>query len=524
MKNKSNFLLLSTLLGGLLFNFLFWKERLALNLLIYSIYLLIITFVNPEVIKSKKLKIYASAHILATILVVINNSDLTLVAYYISLIIFIGIAHNQQIKTVFTAILAAFLQMATVPFNAIKNLSEVTVGKFNLKPVFKIIKYVFFPIVVVIIFTCLYSAASSVFAHYAEALLTNISDFIEKVFGFIFKDLSFIRFLHFCLGLILTSGLSLAFFDKSLQNAEANCKEQLLRIRKKSNDKNIWYALISMFSFNLLTRKLALKTEFITALISFSALNILLLFLNGIDIWWLWLGKGKNLAETNYSAELHDGTNALIFSIIMAMAIIIYFFRGNLNFYSKNKTLKILAFAWMVQNCILIISVFIRDNYYIEFYGLTYKRIGVLVFAILCIIGLITVYIKVAKQKTLFYLLKINGNIWFVLLLAFSIINWDVLIVKYNLAHANSTSVDADYLLSLSDKTLPILDKNRAKLQVTPIHNTESQEVILASPNDVLQKQLDERIGYFTERYQKVSWLSWNLQDWNTAGYFGLNK
>ena len=524
MKNKSNLLVLSALIGGLLFSFLFWQERLAINLLIYSIYLLAVTYVNPEVTKSLKVRIYGSAHLLAAILVVVNNSDLTLASYYISLLLFIGYSHNQQIRTAFTALLAAILQMSTAPFNAIRNLGDVTIGKFNFKPRFKLVKYIFIPLVIVTIFTCLYSAASSVFARYAETALIYIGDFFEHVFGFIFEDLSFGRFMHFCFGLIVTAGLLIAFFDKSLQQIEVKCKEQLTRVRKNVNQRTIWFEVAKVFSGSLLTKKLALKTEFIIGFISFAALNILLLFLNGIDIWWLWLGKGRNFAEINYSADLHDGTNSLIFSIGLAMAIIIYFFRGNLNFYSKSKTLRILAFAWMVQNLILIVSVLIRDGYYIEFYGLTYKRIGVLVFALLCIIGLISVYIKVSKQKTFFYLLKLNGNIWFALLLLFSLINWDVFIVKYNLSHSDSISVDADYLLSLSDKTLPVLDRNRTKLQYTESKTEYRTEIAKPETLESNQRKLNQRIGFFKDRYEKVSWVSWNLQDWKTAKYFKISK
>lgn len=512
MNNKANLLSLSALLGGLLFSFLFWEERLALNLIIYSSYLLIITYLNPEVIKSLKFKIYGAAHLFAAVLVVINNSDLTLVSYYISLILFIGFSHNQQMRTVFAAFGATILQMITVPFNAIKNLSEVSIGNFNLKPVFKVIKYVFIPIVIVVIFTCLYSAASSVFAHYAEALLTNIGNFFNNIFGFIFKDLSFGRFMHFCFGLIVTSSLIFSFFDKSLQKAELSCQEQLFRLRKNVK-KTIWFELTSMFSGNLLTKKLALKTEFITGIISFGALNLLLLFLNAIDVTTLWFGYKP---AGNFSADLHDGTNALIFSIALAMAVIIYFFRGNLNFYSKSKTLRILAYTWMIQNAVLIISVLIRDGYYIEFYGLTQKRIGVLVFAILCIIGLATVYLKVNKQKTFFYLLKINGAIWFAMLLIFSTINWDVFIVKYNLSQSDKISLDADYLLSLSDKTLPVLAANKNKLGYLPNTNT------MGIHNRYYVKQLNQRIGYFKERYEKASWVSWNFQDWKTANYFNI--
>lgn len=523
MKNKSNLLLLSALLGGLLFSFLFWEERLAINLLIYSAYVLAITYLNPEVIKGAKLNLYAIAHFVAAILVIVNNSALTLVSYYFSLIFFIGFAHNQQIRTVFMAFFSTVLQMFTVPFNVIRNLSEVSIGNFNMKPVFRIIKYIFIPIIVVIIFSSLYSAANSVFAHYTEAILINIGDFFENIFGFIFKDLSFARFMHFCFGLVVTGGLILTFSDKTFQKIELNSTEQMVRIRRGFNQKTFLDELTSTFFGSLFIKKLALKTEFIIGLISFSALNILLFFLNGIDIWWLWLG-GNILEVTNYSAELHDGTNTLIFSIVLAMAIIVYFFRGNLNFYSKNKTLKVLAIAWMVQNCILIISVFVRDAHYIEFYGLTHKRIGVLVFAILCIIGLATVYLKVAKQKTLFYLLKVNGNIWFILLLAFSAINWDILIAKYNLAQSDKISLDANYLLGLSDKTLAVLDQNRSKLHYMESTSVYGTTIVTSESTEVYQNRLDKRIIFFKERYRKTSWLSWNLPDWKNANYFKTKR
>lgn len=521
MKHKSNFLVLSALYGGLLFNYLFWTERLALNLLIYSLYILTITYFNKDIIKSYKFKVYAAAHLFAAIFVVINNSDLTIITYYISLLLFIGFSHYPQIRSVFTAVIATVLQFITLPFNFIQSLSTVSIGKFNLRPILKFAKYVVIPILMVAFFTVTYMVANEVFAHYVDTLVLNISDFLGNIFGFFFKDLTLIRFLHFCLGTIVTGGLLFTFFNHKLGKSESKCTEKLERIRKNPNHQTIWRETIEIFSTNLLTRKLALKTEYITGVISFVALNLLLLFLNLIDITTLWLGYKPS---GNFSADLHQGTNALIFSIIMAMAVIIHFFRGNLNFYSKSKTLKILAFTWMVQNFILILSVFIRDGYYIEYHGLTYKRIGVLVFALLCIIGLATVYIKVSRQKTLFYLFKTNGNIWFALLLLFSAINWDVLIVKYNLSYKDSAAIDADYLLSLSDKTLPILDKNRSSLQIAPIQLQKFPQMIVSTPDDEIQKRLDRRIGYFAERYQKTTWLSWNLQDWQTHQYLIKNR
>jgi hypothetical protein len=522
MKNKSNLLLLSVLLGGLLFTYLFWMERLAINLLIYSIFIITVTFFATDVVKSTKFKIYASAHFLAALLVVINNSDLSLVAYYISMMLFVGFSHYQSIRTIYTAFFTAVLQFITVPISLIKKLSEVKIGNFSLKPILKPIKYIVLPIIILFIFTAIYSGANKVFAHYLELMSTNIGDFLYNTFGFLFKDFSIQRSVHFCFGVLVSGGLLIAFYlNRDIENIEASFNEKLLRIRRSQQPKSIWYEIVHTFTSQIVSKKLALKTEYIIGIISFIGLNLLLLSVNIIDISTLWFGYKPS---GNFSANLHDGTNALIFSIILAMAVILYFFRGNLNFYSKSKTLKTLAFVWMVQNFILIISVFIKDGYYIEFYGLTYKRIGVLVFASLCIIGLVTVYLKIAQQRTLFYLFKINGNIWFVLLLAFSTINWDVFISKYNLTQNENVSIDADYLLSLSAKTLPILDKNRLRLHYSEAKDAYEGEIAKPQTAEFYQKQLDQRIGFFKERYEKASWLSWNLQDWNTAGYFGVNK
>ena len=96
--------------------------------------------------------------------------------------------------------------------------------------------------------------------------------------------------------------------------------------------------------------------------------------------------------------------------------------------------------------------------------------------------------------------------------------------MKYNLAQSDKVGIDADYLLSLSDKTLPILYKNRSKLDYTPSKDLNGREIAKPQTADFYRDQLDRRIGYFKERYESVSWLSWNLQDWNTAEYFGVNK
>ena len=61
----------------------------------------------------------------------------------------------------------------------------------------------------------------------------------------------------------------------------------------------------------------------------------------------------------------------------------LYYFRGRLNYHSKNKTLKLLAYVWIAQNIFMILSTAYRNNMYIEESGISYKKIGLYVYLML---------------------------------------------------------------------------------------------------------------------------------------------
>jgi hypothetical protein len=544
--------------GGLLFNFLFWNEGLGLNLLLHSLFIMIVLFVDKVHRNNKKTIIIAITHLAAALLVIINHSVLNIFGYYITLIVFVGFTHAPKIKSVFAALLAGFLQLASSPINFVKRLINAKIGNISVKPILRPIKYIIIPIGVVIFFSIIYSIANPVFAKYGELFITNISNFVNDVFAFIFGDLSFARFLHVILGLLFTAGILLAFKESSLEKIDAEATEGLIRKRKAKNSTSFVDELKLIFVGSIINKKMALKTEYIIGIISFAALNLLLLVLNIIDFNTLWLGNISTFDDTYLSTQLHEGANSLIFSIIMAMMVILFFFSGNLNFFSKNKTLKILAYAWILQNTFLVFSVLIRDYHYINLSGLTHKRIGVLVFLTLCIIGLFTVYIKVAKKKTLYYLLKVNGQTWYILLIVFGIINWDTLIVNYNINSRKEIALDVKHLMEMSDKTLPILAKNRALLNkyasisadfdvtLTEVDNPVATMQADSIPTPYLAKpaidsvklkrelakqriksfneDLDLRIERFKEEHERLSWLSWNFRDWQTKEYFDFKK
>jgi hypothetical protein len=153
-------------------------------------------------------------------------------------------------------------------------------------------------------------------------------------------------------------------------------------------------------------------------------------------------------AESKLSAATHERVNAVIFSIIMAVGVILFYFKGGFNFDEKAKNLKLLSKVWIFLNGILILSTIIKNSEYIYFFGLTYKRLGVYAFLILAIIGLIFTFLKIIKQKTNAYL--INQIVWYFYgtILLCSFVNWGSLITNYNIAV--NRGVEPAFLKSLN--------------------------------------------------------------------------
>ena len=103
--------------------------------------------------------------------------------------------------------------------------------------------------------------------------------------------------------------------------------------------------------------------------------------------------------KSKLSAATHERVNSVIFSIVMAVGVIMFYFKGGFNFDKKAKNLKRLSKIWIFLNGILILSTIIKNSEYVSFYGLTYKRLGVYAFLILAIVGLVFTFLKITKQK-----------------------------------------------------------------------------------------------------------------------------
>jgi Leucine-rich repeat (LRR) protein len=269
-----------------------------------------------------------------------------------------------------------------------------------------------------------------------------------------------------------------------------------------------------------------LSWEIYSGVILIALLNVLLLVVNTLDVYYLWITNDLPAGMT-YSDYVHQGTTNLIISIALAILIILFFFRGHINFAANNKALKALAFVWIIQNILVLFSTAYRNYLYVAEYSLTYKRIGVYIWLVLTLIGLLTTFFKINGKKDNWYLFRANGLAFYIFLVFFACQNWDLIITQFNIQ--KSKKIDKYYLLDLqSPAVIPDL--------LTLAADTEEAKPDDAYPEDYLwddfsykpygrsgiyekdfTAELHKRMYNFLLDYKNSDWQSWNLGDHKTA-------
>jgi hypothetical protein len=431
---------------------------------------------------------------------------------YISLILLIGVIHQEDLNSMvfaFSASLQSFFMfpktfIANVPKNKSKYLGRI----------FKILKLSVIPIFVLWLFYIIYKNANPVFDKISFKFIDNLVKFISPFF----KNISFLHILFILMGLGFVAWI---LFKTKLGNIilhQSKMMEALSRKRKKlsegeKNSVNLLSQKNPAYFRKQYALKMRLKYELISAAVLLVLINLLLLIVNIIDIDWVWIGF-KYSDTFDMKQFVHEGTYLLIISILLSMGIMLYFFRSNLNFYRKAKIIKLMTYSWILQNMVLAISVAIRNFRYIDYWGLAYKRVGVILFLIAVIFGLITLFFKIRYTKTAYYLIRRNTLAVFVILMVSCLLNWDSIIAKHNLSHPLKNHMETSYLLSMSDKVLPLIDKHSYILNQDVRFNSYAQF-------DCSYKEYYRiRVKKFLDDYKKQSWVSWNFKEWKAYKYY----
>jgi hypothetical protein len=196
------------------------------------------------------------------------------------------------------------------------------------------------------------------------------------------------------------------------------------------------------------------ETERYLATLLLVLLNIMVLFVNGGDLLFL-LGEQSLPEGITYTSYVHQGVGLLVINVLLAMLLVLYFFRGRLNFNKGYKLIAILAVIWLLQNVGMLFFTAARNNMYTEMFGMTYKRIGVYFYLLLTAIGVLTTAVKVFRKHTNLWLFRINTWLFFSVFVFSSLVSWSRFITWYSLY--KSDYVNRAYLSTMSYQSLPYL-------------------------------------------------------------------
>jgi hypothetical protein len=477
-----------TLISVLLFVLLFFEKSLGLNVFLYSLVTTVwFIFFKSEWVKHRINQLILSGFLLLSGFFYLYGSPLTLALCFISFFLIIGLHSKTEIQNLSYA-LPNFIPNY---FNAIGSFflsfqsSKTGRSKVKLGKTFRII---FLPLFIILLFLALYSMGSSFFSDALSEVGEAIGRFFNNLLKYIDVAVVGVALLGLLFGVVHSLGLTETFFS----DKDSKASDILLRVKDKT---------VSRF------KPLDLKYEYKSGVFLFVTLNLLLIGLLFLEIKNIWLNfewKGEFLKSL-----VHEGTYVLILSILVSMAVTIYFFRKNLNFYKQNRLLKWLAYAWVSLNALLVVSVFVRNAYYIQHFALAYKRIGVIFFLILCLVGLLTLVFKIRNLKSTYYIIRVNAIAAYIGLVVLSAFNWDVIIAKYNFSHYKSAFIHLPFMSDLSDKALPYLQLTDEQIKEIEDHQVEKIPFASRGYFDEIgyKEKINERISKFTTAYQEKHWL-----------------
>ena len=481
------------IIAVILYNIFFWQKEMGLNVLLFSVLIIGgLFYLHEEGRDSTIARLTALGTLVTAIGVVIFNSFFSKIIYITSLTVMVGFVQVRELRFFWYGLLTAIWSLLSVPMTVGNNIKITKNQTKWLGQTWRYARLSILPVIVVLAFFGLYRASNAQFNHVSVDVLDGINYYLGSWFA---------NWTPQKIGFFLISSLIIgAMIWKTKADYLIYLQEKhgdtIQRIRKKRGN---------IFMTSPMT---ALKNEYRSALILLVTLNVLTFCVNLVDIQNIWFGFAKTSPNSLYS-DVHVGTYILIFTVLISIGVLMLFFRGNLNFFKKNKWLKITAFTWLAQNAILVISVALRNIKYIDYFGLTYKRIGVFVFLALVLFGLYTIFLKIKDQRTPYFLFQRNAWCLYIVLVFLSTINWDVWITNYNLSKATTGSVDYYYLVEhLSDKNLAQLYKHEEEiLFMAPSRTTPMGNSFVPKTQEFLRDQA------------KQSWLSWNYADYSTLLY-----
>ncbi len=489
------------ILGTLLFSILFFRESHGINYLIFTVFLISsLLFIKKELLKNLAWITAAGFSLVSALALTYHGTGLALGATITSLSLMAALSVSKNSSAIAAVFYSAYSYISAIGFVFVdlmernrkkKDLQQDSEDKENKKGGISWVHIIsaLGVLLTIVLFFVLYQRANPLFKDFTQKI--NL-DFIEW---------PWVRFTF--LGFVLLYGF---FYNRNIPSLYAWDRKQKNNLLNNTATEN-----------RLFGRSFNINMEYKTGLILIILLNALLAIVNLLDIVYMWSGRG--LPEgMSYSDFVHQGTANLIFSVILAIIIILFFFRNKMHFFEKAKQFKVLAIIWMLQNLMLTLSTAYRNQLYISEYTLTYKRLGVYIWLAIVAFGLITTLIKLYKKKTNWFLVRANSWSLISILVLLSLFNWDLIITKFNIKHASN--LDKEYLLEMHPATLPyLLDLSVSYDQVGEFDNYTNLSYEYDDPAylKTFTHELHKQTYTFLQDWEKTGWQSWSYSKQQTA-------
>lgn len=475
---------LTLLFTAIIFSQIFHNQDIGLNLVIFESIIFGILFFNKEIkLDSRLNKLLIGSVWLSLVAIVFHHSIISIIIHILNWIAFIGMLNHVKLKKVLLGLGIGVLSIFEGPKTLLTSIAKTPKSKPNILKKINLKLYII-PIIILLIFQALYRLSNPEFDAFVSKIWINIGEF--------FSLFDWNLFPLFILGILISTPILFRVKHEEFEKIDAQNNENLIRLRRKIQEP---------------LNPIKLKNQYKSAIFLFFTLNLLIATLLAFEIYNGWINfeySGQNLSH-----YVHQGTYILIFSILISMGLVLFYFKGNLNFLKNNQPLIKQTNIWIGLNTILTFSVAIRCFHYINNFGLTQKRIGLMTFLLAVIIGLITTFIKVNQLKTSAYLWRINILSSFLLLNTLTLFNWDIIIAKYNIYTHNKTNIELYYLSNLSDKTLYLFETEAFLQRYSTANNFQLSYIKTNTKN-------------FIQQWENQHWLSWNYADYNC--YQQLNK
>ena len=475
------------LLATAAFSFLFYEQWAGFNYFLFNILLIALLLIRDRsLLLSPAFLAAAAGCVVSSACVFWYGTTLPLVADVISLILLAGMSMERGSSFIIAwfhslySLLTAFFYIIFDTFNGINSVDNGEGARKTMQKVFLAV----IPVVIFLVFFSIYYNGNPIFAKLADRIN--------------FDFISLPRCAFTLCGFILMYGFFRQRIIGVVRERDHDTPDNLGSISAEEHDQTRIGNVISVS--NLVY----------TGVLLIILLNLLLATVNGLDI--LYLGILHRIPSgITFSQYLHNGTDSLILSIVLAVVIILFYFRGYLNFHEGSRWLRWLAYIWIIQNIVLVISTAYRNTVYISDYGLTHRRIGVYVYLFLCVAGLVTTFIKIKDKKNNWFLFRKNAWIVYSFMILSCPVDWDSVITTFNInqfQYNKTMEIDQRYLADLGYTNLAqIFDYYIVRGQSLHAQTDSMTEM----PTGRMSMESERRIRYTDEIrnmiWQKYAWL-----------------